>query len=1270
MRKRKIVLASLLAGVFVFQQSMMLSVIASNISGVTGNNGVYNIDPAFANGATGFRQYEHFNLTEGDIANLIMHKNGADLNAFVNLVDNKVQINGLLNTVDKNGAFAAGKAIFVSPNGVVVGNQGIVNVGSFEAYVPAAGNYNTLKNIYSAAEAGQYAMTTDDIKNATHYTNGVFINGEAPITIDGKVISRGDVILKGNGINVGANGGIVANVAQNETSINKDALNTLFNKLVNTDGITNSETKSFETTADGKLVIYSGGGITIDGKVVNYAAGANSETNIHNTLGSYDSTTGKYTNTSGLTVNGNVIATKGKLTLNNNSEELTIGQNAKVNNGGGNTLITTLGNMTNTLQSTGVYDNGKNDNAKLNIAGSVNTVGETKIINYGAKGLNVTGEINHSNGNLLVQNGYEPTHEKFNDTAGMNIAGKVNVTNGTADFVNYESGVNGMTIAENVNVSGKATYKNYGRDGLTVNAGKTAKSGAGLEMYNNGTGGMNINGTVENTGVAEITNDGGALNVTGLVTNENGNLTMTNNATAAGGFNVKNNGQIKQTGTAGEVKLYNYGQNGFNFEDSGNVNSSVNTLVHNEGKNGIKVAKGANVTSTKNTTVYNNATGGIDVDGHVNGNNVFVTSYNGDVVIGHDDTNNNIKAVNNVKITTNKASILNYADDGRAAKTHAKEGAKTLIAAGNDLTMEATDGTIGTAVNTGTCLGGICTGISDKTGTRDFNKSINANVGGNVTAKTTSTATNKPNKPDDLVINYAAIDSDMNIDNIDADGRVILTVDYGTDGTTRYNMLNAGNGSKANVEGYGLSLISSGNIGAADKKLTFNQTKAGTLRTSANDGLIAGANANATDGYGMDVLANGNIYMKADSDDYTVNNVCSMVSREGSIDVEFAGNTYIDEITAKKDVKAVTRGKTIEINHLGTVPSLGDNGQNGNDVYKSYLGNADRFDDNGPLGDDDGLGYDHATPNNAEIKALDINKKIRPDGQMVPDDRPTGTTDNYYAYADSTAVVRNGHVEVEGPNANGKIDVTADNVYVNGIVAHFKDDGFTKDKDPRTNPTIGGNTPTGHAVRPDDVADTGRPITDRNYYYPDGDGDIPSGHEPIEFKPVVPNPPGVDPDDGIVDATPMIIPIKPHQPTPPAPNPPQNINMDDEDGRITWKKQDDNNVQAIDKRQYMRFNVSDNKNPVAMERTDNGVDSLIDISRGGIAVKHSNTLKPGDIIPVHLTYGDLDIKTDVKVVSATDSRAGAEFINLDKSTANKLLYLNILLEDRNHISMY
>ena len=94
----------------------------------------------------------------------------------------------------------------------------------------------------------------------------------------------------------------------------------------------------------------------------------------------------------------------------------------------------------------------------------------------------------------------------------------------------------------------------------------------------------------------------------------------------------------------------------------------------------------------------------------------------------------------------------------------------------------------------------------------------------------------------------------------------------------------------------------------------------------------------------------------------------------------------------------------------------------------------------------------------------------------------------------------------------------------------------------------------------------------------------------------------------------------------------------------------------------MRFNVEGNRNTISME-SNSQIDSILDISRGGIAVKHNNQLKVGDVVPVQISYGDLDINANVKVVTATDARAGAMFVDLDRATANKLLYMNILLED-------
>ena len=57
----------------------------------------------------------------------------------------------------------------------------------------------------------------------------------------------------------------------------------------------------------------------------------------------------------------------------------------------------------------------------------------------------------------------------------------------------------------------------------------------------------------------------------------------------------------------------------------------------------------------------------------------------------------------------------------------------------------------------------------------------------------------------------------------------------------------------------------------------------------------------------------------------------------------------------------------------------------------------------------------------------------------------------------------------------------------------------------------------------------------------------------------------------------------------------------------------------------------------------------------------------GDIVPVHLKYGDVEIEANVKIVSANDKTAGGEFVDLDLATANKLLYLSLLMDNKGNI---
>ena len=1336
-KNQKRTIAVLLTGLFMVQQTMGLSVFAaSTISGVTnGGSGSFNIDPTTKNNGTGFRHYQDFNLGQGDVANL----NFADINTFVNMVDNQVVINGIVNSVRGNG-FYNGKAVFISPNGMVVGASGVLNVGSLGVYAPNSIDYTNLKNSPSAATLAEAT------ENAS--------NGGAPITINGKVITAGNVDLVGGQIDIAKNAGIVGGVNLNQMTIqtSEQQATALFNNLVNTDNLANGN--NFTSDATGQIRITSNKGVNVAGNIVNYATGgeyqdANSTNYSGILINSHNGSTPEGDAiTSGINVSGNIVNTKGLVEFNNNGGDLDISGNIK-NNG-----TTHIYNQPYALYNDATKNENIAKNSGINITGKIDTKGNLRIENRGGKGLNISGTVNHE-GDSFVQNGYsendilgyDGNNAKIN-TGALNIGGTFNTT-GNAEFLNTEHGQDGLNVTGNVTTGGKATYTNKGAAGLNVKQGGAIKSSQGLEMTNYGVGGLNITGSANNTGKATVTNhrgrltvggtftnngdatfvnNGTELNVSGAVSNENGLLDMTNNG--ADGFNVTETGKISgngglnmtnsEAGTAGmningtvtnigNANVLNkagalnvkgsftntgdavFTNDGTNLVVNGTVTNNKGTLkmtnnngafnvngtvrnngtttnLTNAGADGLNVtgtvysngdltmtntgAKGINLASTgrvkgdNNIYINNNSKGGVNVKGLVNGQkDVNITSENGNVVIGDNTENDNyITAGDNININVNNGSILN---EGSATKV------KTLLKANKNLNMYVTDGTIGTEVQQDGAISG-STGIGPKNqGSRDFSKSINANIGGNVTAKTTKNATTANN----LVINYAAIDSDMNINSIKADGRVILTVDDsshangGAASGTRYNMLDA-NKTKGNVnvEGTGISLISNGSIGTKDNKLTFVQTDAANNK--------------------MDALANENIYLRENSFDAygrdnetKLNTVSTMIAREGDLDVEFAGDTTIDNITAEGDMKIVTRGQKMHIKNLGHIKDSAV-------TPEDYFGPRDyglRDNPNLPNGGYTGEYENEALPNNVVVKALDINHNIR---------KTEKTLDGgYEAWANSTVRIDNAVLD------KGKLDITADEIYANGIHATFNKDGFTKVKDPTTNKVQGTpdgveGIPTGHAVRPDDVTDTGRGETERNYYYPAGDGDG-------TFKGEDSN---VDPDDGIVDATPLEIPddnptppdppeppIPPDPPEPPVPptpdpEPDPTPNIPDGDGSITYtQRKGEDNIDNIDKRQYMRFNVADTKNPVALEKSSK-IDGLLDVSRGGIAVSHHNDLKVGDVVPVHLTYGDLDIKTNVKIVTATTSRAGAMFVDLDQATANKLLYLNILLEDSMNLS--
>ncbi len=239
-----------------FLQMISMNANASDISGInpitSGNSNIYNINPAFSNKAngTGFRKYEKFNLTKGDNANFIMN----DISQFVNLVDSEVSIDGLVNTVNSDFLKSNGNLIFVTPEGFVVGANGVLNVGSLSVYTPTQEGYNALSNQLSGAIAGT--------NQTVNFDPATLVIGNGLITINGKIIANGNINFNAKSIQIGKDGHVISGLSADNTfiSFDKETNNieitdaeNIFNTLVNSGKLNSNKTEINYNTNGGNV---------------------------------------------------------------------------------------------------------------------------------------------------------------------------------------------------------------------------------------------------------------------------------------------------------------------------------------------------------------------------------------------------------------------------------------------------------------------------------------------------------------------------------------------------------------------------------------------------------------------------------------------------------------------------------------------------------------------------------------------------------------------------------------------------------------------------------------------------------------------------------------------------------------------------------------------------------------------------------------------------------------------------------------------------------
>lgn len=571
MNKKQLIIAAIAATL-----SVSGAFAATDITGVNGNNGVFNITPDKLNGEVGYRKYDNFNLSAGDIANLIYkYGNSRDINTFINLVQNGVKIDGILNTM-RDGNFYNGQAVFITPGGMTVGASGVLNVGSLSVITPTNDAYDSLKGEYASNNFANINNISSLLNKSSNVGN---------ISIDGKILAREGVQLRGGQINVGANGAIVNGITSTQAFTDRATAATnaeaLFNNLVNTNGI---KTASAFTKNGSNIQIKSSTGVDIAGKVINGAADASGITSAQGNSGVFITNSGSNgTKISGLvqsTHELNVFNKAGDMTINGTLKNE--GANLNVSNKGGNVAI---GGTLSSDRDIAVTNN--SSTGSLAFSGTAKGA-NANFVNEGAGGMNVTGAVSGTKARFINRGG----KLVIANTADKVAADRVDVVNygdGGASIggINAENGLYVVNHKGNLSVDGHVTTG----DDATISirnaetAGKLAVGSNGhidgqgkVALRNQGANGMTIDGKVTNDnalGNAEtsIINENGALLVNGKI-NNNGNMAIKNTGS---GMTISKNAVVTNEG---QLKVKNYGAGGMTIV--GDINNTGNVTFYND----------------------------------------------------------------------------------------------------------------------------------------------------------------------------------------------------------------------------------------------------------------------------------------------------------------------------------------------------------------------------------------------------------------------------------------------------------------------------------------------------------------------------------------------------------------------------------------------------------------------------------------------------------------------------------------------------------------
>jgi filamentous hemagglutinin family protein len=198
------------------------------------NGAVTNVTTATIANGNAFNSFSKFDVNTGNTVNLYV-PDGAD--RLVNVVrDRQTSIDGILNSY-KSGEIG-GDVYFLNPNGIVVGEKGVVNTGRLTLSTPTAEFADDLVNSQGAI---------------SHARVDQMVRGEVPLSQNGSVRILGAVNARDQLIIRSASQQISGTVREGA-----EASRAIFDNLVNTDGLQKGAA-SVAVAADGTISLLGAG---------------------------------------------------------------------------------------------------------------------------------------------------------------------------------------------------------------------------------------------------------------------------------------------------------------------------------------------------------------------------------------------------------------------------------------------------------------------------------------------------------------------------------------------------------------------------------------------------------------------------------------------------------------------------------------------------------------------------------------------------------------------------------------------------------------------------------------------------------------------------------------------------------------------------------------------------------------------------------------------------------------------------------------------------